>query len=205
MSLNKTYLSLVRVGRATAWMWIIVCIVFASCARQHKKLAPAIKTRDSLPVLATYGVNTLVSDSGIIRFRLKAKEWLIFDKKHPSYWSFEKGIYVEQFDSTFHINASIKADTAYFFDQERLWRLKGHVAIKNQKGEKFNTEELYWNQSTQKVYSDKFIRIEQIERIITGTGFESNQEMTVWKIKNISGIFYVSTHSPDTTKAEPVK
>jgi LPS export ABC transporter protein LptC len=192
-------------GKTMAWCWILLSAILISCSNNHKRYAPAIKMRDSLSVLSTYNVNTLISDSGIIRFRLKAKEWLIYDKRRPSFWAFEKGFYVEQFDSALNINANIKADTAYFYDQERLWKLKGHVAIKNRKGEKFNTEELFWNQATQKVYSDKFIRIEQIERIITGHGFESNQEMTVWKIKNISGIFYVNPHPADTTKAEPVK
>ena len=70
-------------------------------------------------------------------------------------------------------------------------KLSGHVAIKNQKGDKFNTEVLYWNEATQKVYSDKFIRIEQTDRIITGHGFDSNQQMTLYTIRNIEGIFYV--------------
>jgi len=50
---------------------------------------------------------------------------------------------------------------------------------------------LYWDQNTGKVYSDKRIRIEQIDRIIIGQGFESNQEMTDYKINNMEGIFYV--------------
>jgi len=50
---------------------------------------------------------------------------------------------------------------------------------------------LYWDQNTGKVYSDKRIRIEQIDRIIIGQGFESNQQMTDYKIHNMEGIFYV--------------
>ena len=63
--------------------------------------------------------------------------------------------------------------------------------IKNRKGERFNTELLYWNQATEKVYSDRFIRIEQPDRIITGYGFDSNQQMTIYQIRNMGGIFYV--------------
>ena len=63
--------------------------------------------------------------------------------------------------------------------------------IQNRKGERFNTELLYWNEDTQKVYSDKFIRIQQPDRIITGHGFDSNQQMTIYTIRNIEGIFYV--------------
>jgi LPS export ABC transporter protein LptC len=150
--------------------------------------------------MKTLNVETLISDSGVIRYRMKTPEWLIYDRLQPSRWTFVKGIYLEQFDSKHKVEASIKADTAYYYDKQRLWELRGHVDIHNRKGEKFNTEELFWNQSTEKVYSDKFIRIEQPERIITGHGFDSNQQMTVYTIRNMEGIFYVDDEQvADTT------
>ena len=91
-----------------------------------------------------------------------------------------------------------------------------YVDIQNRKGERFNTELLFWNQATKKVYSDKFIRIQQPDRVITGHGFESNQDMTVYVIQNIEGIFYVDENGgtaqsevkalpPDSTKKDSVK
>lgn len=183
---------------------IVMLILFPSCDGRKKVLGEAIKERDSLPIMATYGVTTLISDSGVTRYRINTDEWLVYDKKQPSYWAFEKGIYLEQFDSLLNVDASIKADTAYYYDKEKLWKLIGHVDIKNLKGERFNTELLYWNQATQKVYSDKFIRIEQPDRIITGHGFDSNQQMTVYVIHNIEGIFYVDEEA-DSTKTDSVK
>ena len=170
---------------------IVMLVLLSSCSGKKKQLAEAIKERDSLPLMDTRGVTTLISDSGVTRYRIKTDEWLIYDKKRPSYWAFEKGVYLEKFDSLLHVDASIKADTAYYYDKQKLWKLSGHVAIKNQKGDKFNTEVLYWNEATQKVYSDKFIRIEQTDRIITGHGFDSNQQMTLYTIRNIEGVFYV--------------
>ena len=173
---------------------------FSSCDGKSKAMGDAITERDSLPVMNTLGVTTLISDSGVTRYRVNTEEWLMFDRKKPSYWAFEKGVYVEQFDSVFNVEASIKADTAYYFDKDRLWKLIGNVDIQNQKGERFNTELLYWNEATQKVYSDRFIRIEQPDRIITGHGFDSNQQMTVYVIRNIEGIFYVED---DAKKTQP--
>ena len=112
-------------------------------------------------------------------------------KKQIGYLPELPPLYMEQFDSIFNVEASIKADTAYYYDKERLWKLIGNVDIQNRKGERFNTELLYWNEATQKVYSDKFIRIQQPDRIITGHGFDSNQQMTIYTIRNIEGIFYV--------------
>ena len=200
----------------TVAVWTTVMFVlFPACSRGEKNLAEAITERDSLPSMKTLGVTTLISDSGITRYKIITEEWEIYDKKNPPYWAFEKGVYLEQFDSIFHIEASIKADTAYYYDKERLWKLIGNVDIQNRKGERFNTELLYWNEATQKVYSDKFIRIQQPDRTITGHGFDSNQQMTVYTIHNIEGIFYVDAEAgttqpelkalPDSVKKDSVK
>ena len=63
--------------------------------------------------------------------------------------------------------------------------------IKNQKGEKFFTELLFWNQEDGSIYSDKYIKIEQDEQITTGVGFRSNQELTNWEILSTEGIYTI--------------
>ena len=170
---------------------VVMLLLFSACSGRHKDMGDAITERDSLPVMDTKGVMTLISDSGVTRYRINTEEWLVFDRKNPPYWAFEKGVYLEKFDSIFQVEASIKADTAYFFNKEELWKLMGNVHIQNLKGEQFDTELLYWDQRTQRIYSDEFIRIEQPDRIITGHGFESNQQMTVYTIRKPEGIFYV--------------
>ena len=170
---------------------MVMLLLFSSCSGKKKELGDAITERDSMAVMDPRGVTTLVSDSGVTRYRINTEEWLVFDRKNPPYWAFEKGVYLEKFDSIFQVEASIKADTAYFFNKEELWKLMGNVHIQNLKGEQFDTELLYWDQRAQRIYSDEFIRIEQPDRIITGHGFESNQQMTVYTIRKPEGIFYV--------------
>lgn len=50
---------------------------------------------------------------------------------------------------------------------------------------------MFWDQDKEKIYSDKFIRIEQVDKVLTGYGFESNQQMTEYQIYNNTGIFTV--------------
>ena len=47
----------------------------------------------------------------------------------------------------------------------------------------------------EEIYSDKYIRIEQEDKTITGYGFESNQELTEYQIRNTTGIFTVEDNS----------
>jgi LPS export ABC transporter protein LptC len=83
-----------------------------------------------------------------------------------------------------------------------LWELRGNVHIENEQDEQFDTQLLFWNQKTKKVYSDLYIRIRQQKRIITGIGFTSNQDFTNYTIKQTQGIFPIKEETQtvsDTT------
>ncbi len=181
-------------------------VLFPACSGDKNQFAEAITERDSLPSMKTLGVTTLVSDSGITRYKIITEEWEIYDKKNPPYWAFEKGVYLEKFDSLFHVDASIKADTAYYYEKKKLWELRGNVHIRSQRGDKFDTDLLFWDEKQEKVYSDKFISIEQEDKVITGYGFESNQQMTEYQIYDNTGVFTVEDTAPaDSTKKTVAK
>lgn len=186
----------------TVAVWATVMFLFLpACGSKEKPMAAAVDKKDSLPDMKTTGVTTLISDSGTIRYKIITEEWLIYNQRNPPFWAFEKGIYLEKFDSVFHVDASIKADTAYYYEPKKLWELRGNVHIQNQQGDKFDTELLFWDQTKEKIYSDKYIRIEQIDKILTGYGFESNQQLTAYQIFNNTGIFTVE----DQTAADSTK
>lgn len=186
---RKTKSPIINKNIAVAYFAAVMFILFPACSGNNKNLAESVTERDSLPGMQSLGVNTLISDSGITRYRIEAEEWTVFDKKNPPYWAFEKGVYLEKFDTLFNIDASIKADTAYYYEKKKLWELKGNVRILSQQGDKFDTEQLFWDEKKEMIYSDKFIRIEQADKTITGYGFEANQALTEYEIKNTTGVF----------------
>lgn len=180
----------------TVAVWATVMFLFVpACGKKEQQMAAAVKESDSLPDMRTTGVTTLISDSGMIRYKIITAEWLIYGHRNPPFWAFKKGIYLEKFDSLFHVDASIKADTAYYYEPKKLWELRGHVHIQSQRGDKFDTELMFWDQNKEKIYSDKFIRIEQVDKVLTGYGFESNQQMTEYQIYNNTGIFTVEDNA----------
>ena len=186
----------------TVAVWATVMFLFfPSCGGKKQSMEAAVNESDSLPDMSSLGVTSLISDSGLIRYKIITEEWLVFSNREPSFWAFEKGIYLEKFDTLFNIDASIKADTAYYYEPSKTWELKGNVKIQNQQGDKFTTSQMFWSQDQERIYSDKFIRIEQLDKVLTGVGFESNQNMTSYQINNPEGIFYVeeSTATNSTT------
>ena len=77
---------------------VLLAIVLFACSPAEQATQDQVPLRDSLPVLVGDTVTTLISDSGITRYRIETVQWLVFDKKEPTYQEFPKGIYLEQFD-----------------------------------------------------------------------------------------------------------
>ena len=161
-------------------------------------MTDAITNRDSVPVMVTREVSTYISDSGVVRYKIIAEEWQVYDRLNPSRWIFDKGVYLEKFNHDLSIEATILADTAYYYDKQELWELRGNVHIENEQDEQFDTQLLFWNQKTKQVYSDQHIRIRQQKRIITGIGFNSNQDFTNYTIRQTQGIFPIKEEQPTT-------
>ena len=199
MSVNRRTKTYTIINITAAFYAAVMFVLFPACSGKDKKLAEAISENDTLPSMKSLGVTTLISDSGITRYKIVAEEWLIHDKKNPPYWAFEKGVYLEKFDTLFRVDASIKADTAYYHEKKKLWELRGHVQILSQRGDKFQTDLLFWDEKKEKVYSDKFIQIEQEDKVIKGYGFESNQDLSEYEIKNTTGIFTIEDTAPTVT------
>ena len=90
------------------------------------------------------------------------------------------------------IDASIESDYAVYNDREKIWRLDGNVRAINLRGEVFETPQLYWNQNTERIYSDSAIDISRSNSIIRGIGFDSNQMMTQYTIRKPTGVFPIN-------------
>lgn len=158
-------------------------ILFSGCKEEKQEVATVPYDPEVIPMIDSDSVTMLVSDSGVIRYKLVAKTWQFFEQAKDPHWYFPKGFYVEQFDSLFHIEVSIKSDTAWHYTKRDLWKLKGHIFVKNIKNETFSTEELYWDMKTKKIYSDAYIEIRQPDQLLLrGMGMEYNQSFTEGRI-----------------------
>jgi len=158
----------------------------------------------AIPMMHTVDVSTLISDSGIVRYRLDAKIWDVYSNEGDSYWYFPKRIHVERFDSLFHVEGSIVADTAYYYEKKGLWRAIGDVVVKNIEGTTFETVELFWNQKAppntlDAFYTDQAVKITKSDStIIYGlNGFRADQSLNNIRLLSGKGGFIVD-ESTDT-------
>ena len=170
-------------------MHVLLSSFLISCSDVQEHTAPPIYDRDSVSMMTSYGVNTLISDSGVIKYRIVTERWDVNTVKNPSRWTFEKGVFFEQFDEKFHVQAYIQSDTAWYYDQKKLWHLRGRVRIRNINGLIYESEELYWDGISHELYSNVFSRVTTPERSMEGTKFISDEQMRHYTVTNSKGSF----------------
>ncbi len=163
--------------------------LISSCEEAQEHTAAAIYDRDSVSMMVSYGVNTLISDSGVIKYKIVTERWDVNVIKQPSRWTFEKGVFFEQFDQNFHVEAYVQADTAWYFDQMKLWHLRGRVRIRNSNGLIYQSEELFWDGLKHELYSNVFSKVTTPERTLQGTYFRSDEQMRHYTVSNSKGSF----------------
>lgn len=171
---------------------LIVAVLAAAasltgCGGEAETGNETIAMRDSTPVMVTTGVSKLISDSGVIRYRIVAEEWRMLDRTNPPRQEFLKGIFMERYNPKFEPNLTIEADTAFCYNQ-KLWELRGRVRIVNrEKNTVFTTEELFWNMDQHLVYGSKHMRIVEPDQEIEGDSFEADEQLNHYIVRQSRG------------------
>jgi hypothetical protein len=177
-------------------------VLLTACGEEAKEhIAPAIHERDSVSMMTSYGVNTLISDSGVIKYRIVTERWDVNTIRQPNRWEFMKGVFFEQFDEQFHVQAYIQADTAWYYDKLKLWKLRGRVRIRNNNGLLYRSEELYWDGLRHEFYSNVLSHVTTPERTLQGTYFRSDERMTHYTVSNSKGSFVPEQQTDDSSGA----
>lgn len=193
-SMYKTHI-VVASRRLPLWAMMASILFAMACNKPKTEVAQGYENVDSLPTLYTRDVLSLISDSGITRYRIEAPTWYMYDNAEEPYWYFPDGIKVERFDTLFQTEALVLSDTAIYYEDRQLWQLDRNVHIENFEGRIFDTQQLFWDQRRRTIYSDSAIRITTDEEVIEGVGFVSNEQLTKYSILRTSGIFTVERDS----------
>ena len=174
---------------AVGFLLTLAAVLFyTSCKPNTAQEISAVANKENVPNLVVKHLETIISDSGLVTFRVETAELLQYDSNIDPYSEFPQGIHITSLDKNLKMNAEIKGNYAKYLKKKQLWLLRNDVKATNYQGNVINTEELYWDMGGHKIYSDKFIKISSDKEIITGVGFESNEDFSKYRILKINGI-----------------
>ena len=170
-------------------MALILLLAVHACKDDSTSVVSHATNPEVVPTMTTTDVQTVISDSGHTRYRIVSPLWNMFEEAKQPHWTFPKGITCEELDNNYNPVSTIKCDSAYFDKLSSLWTLTGNVSINNANGDIVLTDELMWNQHEHRLFSNAFIHIEKQGRIIEGYGYESNERLTTYQLRQVEAIF----------------
>lgn len=171
---------------------VIAALVAGACSDDKHETIALSADPETFPTMRTINVSTTISDSGYTRYHITTPLWLMFEEAEEPHWNFPDGMFIVRLDDNMKEDGTFTSDTATYFSGKRLWQFDSNVRMRNVNGDRFMTQQLFWDQNARKIYSDSFIHIERSDRTIEGYGFESNESMTTYTIRKPSGIFPTS-------------
>lgn len=137
------------------------------------------------------------SDSSYTKMELKAPRAENYPQLEKPEMIFPEGVKVKFFDARGREDSRLKANYAIHYSTERLWHATGDVVVVNKKGEQLNTEELFWDEKRETIYSDVFVKITTPDEIIMGEGFEADQNFTNYTITKVTGQITIDDDEDD--------
>ncbi len=173
---------------------VFIGILFVLLACEDLKI-PEKVVRKEEPVSQTYGFYYLYTDSGKTKAEIRApyvKETFEDKERHITQTEFPKGIDVKFYNSQGEIESTLRANYAKIYDKQTKAYAKGNVVLVNVKeGNRLETEELFWERKTDKIRTDKTVRITTQEEVLVGKGLEATTDFKYYKLKKITGTFKV--------------
>lgn len=164
-----------------------VVIALASCSKKKVDTAALGINIDSSYMMRTEGIDMLVSDSGVTKYRLLSPMWLVYDSKDRQEWLFPLGLKLEGYDTVRPSDVLILADTARYLPQLEQWELWGHVRIHGPRGERLYTPRLVWLKGQRRMYSDDTTYFRTEGRELHGERFDASDDLSTYTIYNNRG------------------
>ncbi len=151
------------------------------------------------PVERGIKIEMTYTDSGIVRVKMIAPLIERYQDERP-YTEMKKGLTCYFYNSNYEVESMLKARYAIRWENEKLMEARDSVIVINTKGETLTAEQIFWNETTKKIYSkNKLVTITQKDQILYGYGFESNEDFTKYKIFKLKGIIKLNEETNAAT------
>jgi len=165
---------------------------FFSCGNDIQEVQDFLADKN-LPVGVAKSVHLIHTDSGAVKTKLITPLLNDFSNRrtHP-YQEFPEGIQITTFDKN-KDSVTLTANYCRSYAKTGISEVKDNVIVINHKDQsKLYTEQLFWDQNTHYIYTEKAFKLITKTDTINGKGFESKEDLSKVIMKDISGAIYVN-------------
>jgi LPS export ABC transporter protein LptC len=166
-------------------------IWLAACSDNDlPKVEDVIKAGETPTEVSTH-VDLVYTDSAKLKAQLKARRMIRYLSNTEPKIEMPLGLNVNFFDDHGNINSRLRADYGIRYTNKNLTKVTGDVNVVNLKGDTLYTEELFWQEDKERIYSNKFVKVRTKDEIILAEGFESDIKFEDYTFTKVRGILSV--------------
>lgn len=163
----------------------LIVLNFGSCEDKFTPSQTYINT-DSTPSQESWNSSVIFSDSGNVKAVLTAGYISVFKDKMVTI--IDSNAKVDFYRNGERVS-TLTGKSGKVDDRTKDIEMYDSVVVVNNEGSELRTQKLLWNNKTQKVSSDVFVKIKTLTETIEGIGFESDQSLSNYRIFQVSGTF----------------
>lgn len=166
----------------------LVVLTVSGCGERPSGTKVAEDPFVSAPSQMATNVIVTFSDSSLVKARLYASAGRILEDQQKTTMS--GPVTVDFFDrDNLDPVARLTADSCVVDDRTKNMVAIGNVIVNSLRRQlTLRTSQLSWIQSSQRIRSDDEVRIDTPQERIDGVGFESNQDLTSYRLSRVRGV-----------------
>ena len=144
---------------------------------------------DAIMTEKSQNLTIVVSENGRKSYRFTTPLLEGYTLGRDPYREFRKGIKITTYqdDSLTTVNATLESNYAIYYENRKLWEAKGNVRIVKHDGTKVFTQQLFWNSTTKRIYSNVDTKIVTADDTHLTEGFESDEDMVELNFRHWKG------------------
>jgi LPS export ABC transporter protein LptC len=178
----------------------IACVIVAACG-EKKEIAPTVHTHKIVPeegidivsYLSEPGRDAAGNLTARVKGKLTAPYMLSYQRADSPYAEFPRTLHVDFYNDTMRTESQLDAHYGKYLMNQEMVYLRDSVVVKNiLKGDTLRCRELWWNQHTERFFTDLPVRIYEPDKILYGTGMEADQNFRWYTIKKMTGVVLTS-------------
>ena len=178
----------VQLNVPTLWLCGFVALSLFSC---EEKPDPEVALYNG-PLEEVFDVRLLYSEEGQQRVEVETPVQYRYQNEDKI---FPDTVNIKFFDpSSGQVVTTLRSDSGRFDNARNLYIVKGNVVVINRAEQRrLTTPELYWNPTTQKVFTQEKVAIKNLATgsYTNGKGMDANQDFSAMTIRKPYGIFDV--------------
>ncbi len=157
------------------------------CTRTEKENAHLKHLEEGTPVKEAFQVKFLFSENAVMQAQLDAPHAIESKEDGQDVRIFDRGMHLIFYTPEGEPKSDLTSEHGKFKNQFNDAEVWGNVVMINEKGDKLETERLFWNKKSNRIHTKDFVKIRTESEIIYGDSMDANTDFTEYRIYNIVG------------------